>query len=87
MLQARRRCAVTVLGGDVVVLGGNSFETLKLVDRYNGRCWEAMPNLPRHLFFAAAVAVQVQGQGPKTQGTHLLQNSGQEVSCCTSPPL
>ena len=61
MLQARTLFVVTVLGGDVVVMGGDTVEASKSVERYNRRsqCWEAMPSLPCLLFSAAAIVVRV----------------------------
>ena len=61
MRQARYGCAVTVLGGSVVVMGGRITKEPKLVERYNRRsqCWEAMPSLPCALYSATAIGVRV----------------------------
>ena len=61
MLQARIFCAVTVLGADVVVMGGMTSGATKSMERYNRRsqCWKPMPSLPRPLTLAAAIVVRV----------------------------
>ena len=61
LLTARSRCAVTVLGGDVVVMGGTglSGEYLASAERYNRRSqrWEAMPSLTNASEHCKAAAV------------------------------
>ena len=65
LLTARSKCTATVLGGDVVVMGGcyfedDDFHPLLSVERYNRRlqCWEAMPSLTDTLQDFAAVVIQ-----------------------------
>ena len=59
LLTARSFCAATVLGGDVVVVGGWGSDGS--VERYSRRsqCWEAMASLPLPLQRPAAVVVRV----------------------------
>ena len=61
LLTARYSCAVTVLGGDIAVVGGRGDHWLTSAERYNHRlqCWEAMPSLTDPLWRLAAVVVQV----------------------------
>ena len=61
LLTGRFGCAVTVLGGDIVVMGGVAGESLTSVERYNRRlqCWEAMPSMTEPLDYSAALVVQV----------------------------
>ena len=66
LLTARYGCAVCVLGGEAVVLGGvtwlpPSFYRLASVERCNRRlqCWEAMPSLTGPMAYSAAMAVQI----------------------------
>ena len=66
LLTARYGCTVTVLGADVVVMGGfggdgPSDEGLASVERYNRRsqCWEAMPSLTAPVPLLAAAVVWV----------------------------
>ena len=63
LLTARKFCNVTVLGGDVVVLGGYgpNLAYLASVERYNRRShrWEAMPSLTDTLTSTATMVVQV----------------------------
>ena len=67
LLTARCMCAVTVLGADVVVMGGWGFDAttqevqgpIALVERYNRRlqCWEAMPSLTTGSMFRSEAVV------------------------------
>ena len=65
--QGRCFCAVTVLGGDVVVMGSGTPEAsgalpnTKVYERYNRRLrwWEAVRSRPCLLRFPAAIAVRV----------------------------
>ena len=62
LLTVRYGSTVTVLGGDLVVMGGRDPASLtSLVERYNRRlqCWEAMPSLIDPLIYSAAVVVRV----------------------------
>ena len=62
LLTARAYCAVTVLGGDVVVMGGWGVSDVPIasVERYRRlQCWEAMPSLTGQLYASAAVVVWV----------------------------
>ena len=66
LLTPRYSCAVAVLGGDVLVMGGQWFnggevEDITSVERYNRRsqCWEAMPSLTAALPLLAAAVVWV----------------------------
>ena len=63
LLAVRFFRAVTVLGGDIAVVGGHGSNGVWItsVERYNRRlqCWEAMPSLIDGFSHSAAVVVQV----------------------------
>ena len=58
---ARTECTVTVIGGDVVVMGGYNYGPISSVERYNSRLhrWEQMGSLTDRLRCSAAVVIRV----------------------------